>query len=90
LLKALQDSLALDRLKKEAGRPPERNPCAHVGALLQIRKIPDDVERMALFTKFVAKFRGLRQENWETCMICKKELVCHHEILQMKQFLHMI
>lgn len=90
LIQTLHNTLALEKLKMEAGRPPERNPCAHVSALLQIRKIPDDVERMALFTKFVAKFRGLRQENWETCMICKKELVCHHEILQMKQFLHPI
>ncbi len=88
LLKSLQDSLALDRLKKEAGRPPERNPCAHVGALLQIRKIPDDVERMGLLTKFIAKFRGERKDNWEMCALCKKELICHHEVLQVQQFLH--
>ncbi len=88
LLKALQDSLALDRLKKEAGRPPERNPCAHVAALLQVRKIPDDAERMGLLTKFIAKFRGERKDNWEMCAVCKKELICHHEVLQVQQFLH--
>ena len=88
LLQTLQNSVALEKLKRELGRPPERNPCAHVQALQQIRKIPDDVERMALFTKFVAKFRGLRQENWEMCVLCKKELICHHEVLQIQQFLH--
>jgi hypothetical protein len=88
LLKILQDSLALNRLKKEAGRPPERNPCTHVADLLQIRKTPDDVERMGLLTKFIAKFRGERKDNWEMCVLCKKELICHHEVLQVQQFLH--
>lgn len=75
-------------LKLEAGHAPVRNPCEHVNALTLCRKAPTANERIALLAKLLKKFTGGREENWIQCIVCEQHLVCHHETLQIKQFLH--
>ncbi len=72
----------------EKGVEPTINPCAHVSALNSIRKVNNDTERYALLTEFIGKFKGDQEENWITCLFCKQHLLCRHELLQIRQFLH--
>ena len=89
------DELAIQRrmaqLEKEKGRAPEVNPCKHVKELNMIRKVEDNSRRMALLTKLLTRFDGgvdAESPNWTTCLVCKKHLICKHEVLQIQQFLH--
>ena len=50
--KALLNAQKVRMLEKESGAQPEVNPCPHVKALTQIRRVKDDSERMALLSKF--------------------------------------
>ena len=72
----------------EKGAPPEVNPCPHVKALSQVRRISDDSERLALLTKFIDRYQGGREDNWLTCIVCDQHLICQHELLQIQQYLH--
>jgi len=72
----------------EKGVTPESNPCNHTKALSQIRGVTEDNERMSLLSKFLDKFQGGREDNWITCIVCEKHLICQHELLQIQQFLH--
>jgi len=87
-LRAVQDSLRLQELQRSLGQPPQRNPCPHTDALETIRRITDQASRMGLLTKFIRLYKGSREENWIQCSVCKEHLLCHHEILQIQQFLH--
>ena len=73
-------------LESKKGAPPEPNPCVHTNNLTIIRKIKEPTERVALLSKFLMKFKGAREENWINCNVCDKHLICHHELLQIKQF----
>jgi hypothetical protein len=88
LREVLDASLQKQVLLETKGAPPVRNPCAHVGALNQIRRVDNDTQRMALLAKFVQKFAPGRADNWMVCSICQQHLICHHEILQIQQFLN--
>lgn len=87
-LETLRNAQKIQKLSQEKGAPPEENPCPHVENLLLIRKHKNDSERMALMAKFVTRFQPTRVENWWECISCSKHLVCHHEFLQIQQFLH--
>lgn len=81
----------LAELTRERGHAPERNPCIHAKELIMCRKIEDNSRRMAVMTKLLTKFDGgvdPEAPNWTTCLICKKHLICKHEVLQIQQFLH--
>jgi hypothetical protein len=88
LTQTLRDAIKLNALQAIQGTAPEINPCSHVKDITIIRKVQDDTERMKLFMKFLGKYQGGREENWLTCSQCKKHLVCHHELLQVQQFLY--
>ena len=85
-IKTVQDALTLRRLKQESGSPPVRNKCEHVAALVSIRKVKDDSERLSLLAKLIAQFQGSRDENFVNCIVCDQHLVCMHEILQIQMF----
>ncbi len=68
--------------------PPAENPCPHVKELASVRLYKDDDTRMALLVKFMNIYQGKRVENWYTCNTCDQHLLCHHEYLQIQQFLH--
>jgi hypothetical protein len=88
LMKTLQDAQELLRVKRMIGEPPQPNPCEHVNALEIIRREEDETKRMALLNKFYVKFREDEADNWITCVLCKQNLICKHEVLQIQQFLH--
>lgn len=89
LLSALHSELNAILYRKSLGAPPQPNPCIHTKELNIIRKEKDDTIRMLLLNRFLKKRNsGGRQGNWMTCDLCSKELICHHEILQIQQFLH--
>ena len=88
LLNELVNTLRLNELKNNLGHPPQVNPCEHVNALETIRRIKDDSDRLSLLIKFINLYKGKREDNWIHCSICKQHLVCHHEILEVQQFLH--
>jgi hypothetical protein len=76
------------RNKANSGLPPTPNRCEHVAKLITIRRINDEKERYKALTKFLAHYQGVRREdNWITCNVCEKELLCVHERLLIKAFL---
>jgi hypothetical protein len=87
-LKKLQASIQLAQLHASLGSAPQPNPCEHVAKLELIRKIENDTERMKLLVKFANEYSNDRDGNWITCMVCNKHLICHHEVLQIQQYLH--
>ena len=76
------------KLIRETGEPPKPNPCTHTKELALVRKAPTDSERIILLSKFLNLYRGGREENWITCKQCKQHLICHHEVLQIQQYLN--
>jgi len=88
-LERIQHDEIIKRNKANRGAPPQPNPCEHVAKLTAIRRIKDEPERYAALTKFLAHYQGARREdNWITCNVCSKELVCVHERLLIKAFLN--
>lgn len=83
-VKSLESAMRLRILMMNKGEAPVPNTCKHVELLAKVRRIDDDTERMATFLKFIAKFQGTREENWIECNVCKKHLVCLHEVLMAK------
>lgn len=88
LREVLDAAIKKQELLQNKGQPPVRNPCEHVSALNQIRRVDNDTQRMALLTKFVQKFAPGRADNWMVCGNCNQHLICHHEVLQIQQFLN--
>lgn len=70
------------------GQKPTPNPCQHVSILRDIRRTTDDNQRMINLISFVGKFQGRRDANWINCSKCNQHLLCVHELLQIKQFMH--
>jgi hypothetical protein len=83
-IKSLESAMRLRILMLNKGEAPVPNTCKHVEVLTKVRRIDDDAERMAAFLKFIAKYQGGRDENWINCNVCKKHLVCLHEMLMAK------
>jgi len=75
-------------LERNKGFPPRPNPCVHTNNLTIIRKVKNFQERIALLKVFLRKFKGERRENWIYCLVCDQHLICHHEVLQIQQFIH--
>jgi hypothetical protein len=75
-------------LERNKGYPPQPNPCIHTNNLTIIRKVKNFQERIALLKIFLQKFKGERRENWIICTVCDLNLICHHEVLQILQYLH--
>ena len=79
------------QLKKQrvqfAGKPPVPVNCSHVKPLAMIRKTKDTNQRLALLSKFLITFQGVKQDNWVTCNAGDHNLLCVHELLQVYQYL---
>jgi len=81
--------LDLARIRvRNAGEQPKPNPCPHTKELNMVRKAPTDSERIVLLSRFLNVYRGGREDNWITCKTCSKHLICHHEVLQIQQYLN--
>ena len=71
-----------------SGQKPKPNNCRHVADLVSIRKIQDDGERLQKLTEFFKKYQGGRDGNWINCNLCKENLLCLHERLQIQAYLN--
>lgn len=85
------NNLLAVQVKSNASKP-EVNTCPHVRALVGVRRALSRTRDVAtyieLFNAFLAKFRGPREGNWMKCEVCKKQLVCLHEISMLREALH--
>jgi hypothetical protein len=85
------NNLLAVQVKSNASKP-EVNTCPHVRALVGVRRALSRTRDVAtyieLFNAFLAKFRGPREGNWMKCEVCKKQLVCLHEISILREALH--
>lgn len=70
------------------GAAPKPNLCPHVVKLRDIRRIEDPQERYRALVKFLVKFQGPRNANYVQCAACNKELLCVHELIELKIFMN--
>ena len=63
---------------------PEVNTCAHAKRLESVRNIGDVMERARLLRGFIEEFQGPAQGDWMTCVLCKKNCVCYHELMELE------
>jgi hypothetical protein len=84
----LQNALEKSEVNALKTYIPEPNTCVHVKDYAIIRKERDLENQMKLFAKFVTRYEGARADNWVNCSVCKEHLVCYHEILLLKEYLH--
>lgn len=87
-LRTIREAQIAKKNEENRGLAPKVNPCRHVKELEIVRKTKDDGDRLALLARFVTLYQGGRKDNWVMCNLCGKELLCHHELLQVQQFLH--
>lgn len=87
-IKALSNALLKSEVNALSIYIPEPNDCAHVKDYTLIQRQKDLETRMKLFAKFVTRYEGTRKHNWVNCSACKEHLVCYHEILLLKEYLH--
>jgi hypothetical protein len=88
VLETLQIAMAKAHKTRMAGDAPTPNKCEHVRAYTAVQIVKDDRQRMQLLARFLAKYRGVREENWFNCILCKKHLMCYHEFLLLQESLH--
>ena len=86
-LKTLNEKKALKERLAFAGQPPEPIQCPHMRPLQMIRKVKDEKTRLALLSKFLTTFQGVKEDNWVRCNVGDHNLLCKHELLQIYQFL---
>jgi len=87
-LQSLKVANLLKYNQENAGEKPKRNMCKHVADLVAIRRLYDDGERFQKLTEFFKKYQGIRDGNWINCNICKENLLCLHERLQIQAYLN--
>jgi len=87
-LQSLKVANLLKYNQDNAGEKPKRNTCKHVADLVSIRRLFDDNERFQKLTEFFKKYQGIRDGNWINCNICKENLLCLHERLQIQAYLN--
>ena len=67
---------------------PDINTCEHVKEFEKVMGIRKDDQRMAIFRKFLNKYQAGQRDNFITCNVCERNLVCKHEALLLNEFLH--
>ena len=63
---------------------PEINGCPHVQRLEAIRNVRDVLPQSRLMRDFIEEFQGPRSGDWMTCVLCKTNCVCYHELMQLE------
>ena len=63
---------------------PEVNTCRHVKRLESLRNVDDVLERSRLLRAFIEEFQGPKANDWITCVLCKKNCVCYHELMELE------
>ena len=88
ILNILRNKNQERELERNKGFPPQPNPCIHTNNLTIIRKVKNFQERIGLLKIFLRKYKGERKENWIHCTVCDEHLICHHEVLQIQQYIN--
>lgn len=86
--KLVHEEIAAQRLVKEAGLAPTPNTCEHVKALQDIRGLDNDHDRYLMLQKLLNRYQGLRDGNFLNCAVCARELICIHDLLKLKMYMH--
>lgn len=63
---------------------PEVNACPHAKRLESVRNVGDVLERSRLLRGFIEEFQGPAQGDWMTCVLCKKNCICYHELMELE------
>ena len=85
---ALRIQSRIRQKERDAGAVPKKNKCVHVADMVSVRRLSDDTERFHELTKVFKRYQGERKGNWFHCNICKEQLLCIHERLQLQAYLH--
>ncbi len=86
--KLVVEELAAQKLVKEAGLAPTPNTCEHVKPLQDIRGLDNDHDRYLLLQKLLNRYQGLRDGNFLNCAVCARELICIHDLIKLKMYMH--
>jgi hypothetical protein len=63
---------------------PEINTCPHVKQLEAVRNLKDVPQRARLLRDFIEEYQGGRNGDWVTCVVCRQDCVCYHEIMELE------
>lgn len=77
--KALRD-FSLLQLHAE----PEINTCPHVKKLEAVRNVRDVLQRARLLRDFIDEYQGGKSGDWITCVVCRQNCVCYHELIELE------
>ncbi len=86
--KLVKEELAAKKLVDEAGLAPQPNPCEHVKILYDIRRLDDDHDYYTQLYKFLNRYQGLRDGNFINCSVCARELLCIHDLIKLRMYMH--
>ena len=86
--KLVTEELQAERLVKEAGIAPTPNTCEHVKPLYDIKGLDNDHDRYLLLHKLLNRYQGLRDGNFLNCAVCARELICIHDLIKLKMYMH--
>ncbi len=95
ILEAPRIAQQIEDLQKASAYPVPPTKCAHFKDLEANRKAiqalgddPTDTTKIRLMLRLLEKYRGITENNWIDCRICKQHLMCAHEYLQIQEFLN--
>ena len=77
--KALRDAHLLS-----LSAAPEISTCPHAARLEAVRNVPDVLQKSRLLRDFIEEFQGPRAGDWMTCVLCKQNCVCYHELMELE------
>ena len=63
---------------------PEINTCPHAARLEAIRNVADVLQRSRLLRDFIEEYQGPQSGDWMTCVLCKQNCVCYHELMELE------
>ena len=67
-----------------AATAPVKSTCTHAERLEAVRNVTDVLQRSRLLRDFIEEFQGPKSGNWMTCIICKQNCVCYHELMELE------
>lgn len=86
--KLVVEELTAKRLAKEVGQAPTPNTCEHMKPLEDINRLTDDHDRYLLLQKLLNRYQGTRDGNTINCAVCARKLICIHDLIKMKIYMH--
>ena len=63
---------------------PVKSTCTHADRLEAVRNVSDVLQRSRLLRDFIEEFQGPKSGDWMTCIICKQNCVCYHELMELE------